>query len=69
MDTKINLKSPGYRTIEDVLEDINRNDTCLESQIDKNGEKEAIRLLVMELSRQREYIKTITEELLLKKYV
>jgi len=69
MDNDRHTKEFPIDTLEDILKDINKD--LLNSELLKNvhDEKKAIKSIILELSRVKQYIKTITESLLLKGYI
>ncbi len=69
MESKSDPKTTEFKTIEDVLKNINEDINELESVVNKYEEKAAIKFLTQEINKHRQYIRTITEEILLRKYM
>ncbi len=71
MDDEKYIEIHGIDTIGEILEDIKKNteeSELINKLIDNINTKQAIKLLSLALERQRQYIKIITEELLLRKF-
>ena len=64
-----NENIPAIDTLEDIIKDIKAAKPKSDSIKSINDEKKAIMLLFDEIDRLKQYIKTITEELLIKKII
>ena len=64
-----NENIPSIDTLEDIIKDIKVTKPKSDSIKSINDEKKAIMLLFDEIDRLKQYIKAITEELLIKKII